>query len=304
MLIFFLTLKNAGGGLPPTAIDVADVPRVSGAAAWPGDGAISVEQFGRAVDRAVDRWLVGGNLWLALGLLRQHPDQFYFVAADHVGYAARSRRREKTGSVSVDFIGLGAMSLGLSTLVWAVNNGTEWGWTSTHILSLFGIAAVSLVVLIFAELKTKHPVFDVRVFQNQSFTLSFLARLLNTAIFQSTNFVFGIFLQRELRFSPIQAGQRLVPMAITSGMGALSLACSPTRYGPPSVVALSVMAASITMYFYTGLDVGATLLHIVTLTAMQSFFRSGTQATMTTMGTGHAAAGANYFGRGYGHAGA
>jgi hypothetical protein len=37
------------------------------------------------------------------------------------------------------------------------------------------------------------------------------------------------------------------------------------------------------MYFYAGLDVGATLLHIVTLTASQSFFRSGTQATMTTM---------------------
>jgi MFS transporter, DHA2 family, multidrug resistance protein len=49
------------------------------------------------------------------------------------------------------------------------------------------------------------------------------------------------------------------------------------------VVAFSVLASSITMYFYSGLDVGSTLLHIVMLTSLQSFFRSGTQATMTTM---------------------
>ena len=49
---------------------------------------------------------------------------------------------------------------------------------------------------------------------------------------------------------------------------------------------MTVLAASIMMYFYTDLDVGATLLHIVTLTALQSFFRSGTQSTMTTMALG------------------
>jgi len=126
----------------------------------------------------------------------------------------------------------------------------------------------------------------VRIFKNIPFTLSFLARVLNTAIFQSTNFIFGIFLQRELRFSPLQAGQQLVPMAITSGMGALGFGALADRMRIPGVVAISVLAASIMMYFYTGLDVGATLLHIVTLTALQSFFRSGTQSTMTTMALG------------------
>jgi DHA2 family multidrug resistance protein len=37
------------------------------------------------------------------------------------------------------------------------------------------------------------------------------------------------------------------------------------------------------MYFYSGIDVGSTLTHIVTVTALQSMFRSGAQATMTTM---------------------
>lgn len=282
-LIFFLTLKNAGGGLrqplsmslmyrafPPQqrglAMGLYQSSNLVGPLIAPLVGGWLVETFGW-------RWVFYANIPINfIGLLlimmvmpRELDDE----------------RREK--AVSVDFIGLGAMSLGLSTLVWAVNNGTEWGWDSKPILTLFGIAAVALVVLIVAELKNEHPVFEVRVFQNIPFTLSFLARLLNTAIFQSTNFIFGIFLQRELRFSPLQAGQRLVPMAVTSGMGALSFGALADRMQIPAVVAISVLASSIIMYFYAGLDIGATLMHIVVLTASQSFFRSGTQATMTTM---------------------
>jgi DHA2 family multidrug resistance protein len=150
-------------------------------------------------------------------------------------------------------------------------------------LSLFGIAALCFAVLLITELNTKHPIFEVRVFQNASFSLSFLARLFNTAIFQSTNFIFGIFLQRELRFSPLQAGQRLVPMAVSSGVGALGFGILSDRISIPVVVAISLLASSITMYFYSGIDVGSTLTHIVTVTALQSMFRSGAQATMTTM---------------------
>jgi MFS transporter, DHA2 family, multidrug resistance protein len=283
VLIFFLTLKNAGGGLrqplsmslmyrafPPQqrglAMGLYQASHMVGPLIAPLVGGWLVESFGW-------RWVFYVNipinlvalLLIMLVMPRELDDE----------------RRERPASV--DFMGLGAMSLGLSTLIWAVNNGTEWGWNSPYILNLFAIAAVSLVVLIFAELKTKHPVFEIRVFQNMSFTLSFLARLLNTAIFQSTNFIFGIFLQRELRFSPLQAGQRLVPMAVTSGMGALGFGMLADRIPIPGVVAFSVLASSITMYFYSGLDVGSTLLHIVMLTSLQSFFRSGTQATMTTM---------------------
>jgi EmrB/QacA subfamily drug resistance transporter len=283
VLIFFLTLKNAGGGLrqplsmslmyrtfPPQqrglAMGLYQASHMVGPLIAPLVGGWLVETFGW-------RWVFYVNIPINLVALLL----IMLVMPRELDDEKRER------PASVDFMGLGAMSLGLSTLVWAVNNGTEWGWNSPYILNLFGIAAVSLVVLIFAELKTKHPVFEIRVFQNVSFTLSFLGRLLNTAIFQSTNFIFGIFLQRELRFSPLQAGQRLVPMAVTSGMGALGFGMLADRMHVPAVVAFSVLASSITMYFYSGLDVGSTLLHIVALTSLQSFFRSGTQATMTTM---------------------
>jgi DHA2 family multidrug resistance protein len=188
--------------------------------------------------------------------------------------------------ISVDFIGLGTMTLSLSTLLWAVNNGTTWGWNSSYIIGLFGIAAVSFAIFLVNEIRARHPIFDIRVFKNGSFSLSFLARLLNTAIFQSTNFIFGIFLQRELRFSPLQAGQRLVPMAFTSGVGAVGWGILSDKISIPVVVALSLLASSISMYLYSGLDVGTSLTYIILVTVFQSLFRSGAQATMTTMALG------------------
>ncbi len=285
-LIFILTLKNAGGGLRQPlsmslmyrafpaqqrglAMGLYQSSHVVGPLIAPLIGGWIVETLGW-------RWVFYANIPINLVALLL----IMMVMPRDID----DERRKETGSV--DFLGLGSMSVGLSTLVWAVTHGTEWGWDSNPILSLFAIAAVALVFLVFVELKSKQPVFEVRVFQNIPFALSFLARLLNTAIFQSTNFIFGIFLQRELRFSPLQTGQRLMPMAVTSGLGALGFGALADRMRIPGVVAITVLLASVTMYFYTELDIGATLLHIVTLTALQSFFRSGTQATMTTMALG------------------
>ena len=282
-LIFFLTLKNAGGGLrQPLSMSLmyrAFPPEQRGLAMGLYQASHMV---GPLIAPLIGGWLVETFGWQSVFYVNI-PINLLSLLLIMLVMPRELDDERRSGPVSVDFIGLGAMSIGLSTLLWAINNGTLWGWNSSYILSLFAIAAVSFAILFATELNTKHPIFEIRVFQNASFSLSFIARLLNTAIFQSTNFIFGIFLQRELRFSPLQAGQRLVPMAVTSGVGALGFGILSDKMQTPVVVAISLLASSITMYFYSGIDVGSTLTHIVMVTAMQSMFRSGAQATMTTM---------------------
>ena len=282
-LILFLTLKNAGGGLrQPLSMSLmyrAFPPHQRGLAMGLYQASHMV---GPLIAPLVGGWLVETFGWRSVFYVNI-PINLVSLLLIMFVMPRELDDGKRQGPVSVDFIGLGAMSLGLSTLLWAINNGTQWGWDSSYILSLFGFAAVSLIVLLVTELNAKHPIFEIRIFQNASFTLSFFARLLNTAIFQSTNFIFGIFLQRELRFSPLQAGQRLVPMAVSSGVGALGFGILSDKIQIPFVVAFSLLASSITMYFYSGLDVGSTLAHIVLVTASQSLFRAGAQATMTTM---------------------
>jgi DHA2 family multidrug resistance protein len=285
-LILFLTLKNAGGGLrQPLSMSLMYRAFPSHQRGLAMGLYQASHMVGPLIAPLVGGWLVETFGWRSVFYVNIPINLFALLLIMFV-MPRELDDGKREWPASVDFVGLGAMSIGLSTLLWAVNNGTQWGWDSSNILSLFAIAAVSCVVLILTELKTKHPIFEVRVFQNASFTLSFIARLLNTAIFQSTNFIFGIFLQRELRFSPLQAGQRLVPMAVTSGAGALGFGILSDKIQIPVAVAFSLLASSITMYFYSALDVGSTLTHIVLVTSLQSLFRSGAQATMTTMALG------------------
>jgi MFS transporter, DHA2 family, multidrug resistance protein len=285
-LILFLTLKNAGGGLrQPLSMSLMYRAFPSHQRGLAMGLYQASHMVGPLIAPLVGGWLVETFGWRSVFYVNIPINLFALLLIMFV-MPRELDDGKREWPASVDFVGLGAMSIGLSALLWAVNNGTQWGWDSFNILSLFAIAAVSFMLLIFTELKTKHPIFEVRVFQNASFTLSFIARFLNTAFFQSTNFIFGIFLQRELRFSPLQAGQRLVPMSVTAGAGALGFGILSDKIQIPVAVAFSLLASSITMYFYSGLDVGSTLTHIVLVTSLQSLFRSGAQATMTNMALG------------------
>ena len=285
-LIFFLALKNAGGGLrQPLTMSMmysAFPPHQRGLAMGLYQGSHMV---GPLIAPLVGGWLVETFGWRSVFYVNI-PINFLSLLFIMLVLPKEAESEKRAWPRSIDFVGLATMMLCLSTLLWAINNGTTWGWNSSYIVGLFAVAAVSLLIFLFTELKVKHPILNIRVFKNGAFTLSFLARLLNNGIFQSTNFIFGIFLQRELRFSPLQAGQRLVPMAFTSGVGAIGWGVLADRISIPVVVAASLVASSISMYFYSQLDVGASLAYIILVTVFQSLFRSGAQATMTTMSLG------------------
>ncbi|MBI2985390.1 MAG: DHA2 family efflux MFS transporter permease subunit [Deltaproteobacteria bacterium] len=285
-LIFFVTLKNAGGGLRQPlsmallyrafpshqrglAMGLYQASHMVGPLLAPLLGGWLVEEFGW---RSVFYINIPINILSLLLIMLVMPKDF--------------ETQERKWPASVDFIGLVTMGLCLSTLLWAVNDGKRLGWDSNYIVSLFSVSAVSCVLFLYTELKTRYPIVEIKVFKNVSFTLSFLARLFNTGIFQSTNFIFGIFLQRELRFSPLEAGQRLVPMAFASGIGGVVWGILSDKINMPAAVAASLVASSVTMHLYSKLEVGISHTYIILVTMFQSLFRSGAQATMTTLALG------------------
>lgn len=286
VLIFFLMLKSAGGGLRQPlsmsmlyrafpshqrglAMGLYQASHMMGPLFAPLLGGWLVEKFGW---RSVFYVNIPINILALLFIMLVMPKEV--------------EAQERKQPPSVDFIGLTTMGLCLSTLLWGVHNGKTLGWDSPYIVSLFSVSAISGAIFLFTELNTKYPVVELGVFKNVSFALSFLVRLFNTGIFFCTNFIFGIFLQRELRFSPLQAGQRLVPMAFASGIGGVFWGFLSDKVSIPAVIAVSLLASSVTMHLYSKLELGTSLAYIILVTVFQSLFRSGAQATMTTLALG------------------
>src|SRR5262245_37340118 len=144
-LVFFLTLKNAGGGLRQPlsmsmmyqvfpshqrglAIGLYQASQMVGPLIAPLVGGWLVEQFGW---RSVFYVNIPINFFSLLLIMFLMP---------------RDAETEKLGwPGSVDFIGLGTLTLCLSTLLLGVNNGRTFGWDSSYILGLFAVSAVSCV---------------------------------------------------------------------------------------------------------------------------------------------------------------
>ena len=279
-LIFFLALKNAGGGLrQPLSMSILYRSFPANQRGLAMGFYQASHMMGPLLAPLLGGWLVENFGWRSVFYINI-PINILALLLIMAVMPKDLDAQEKKRPPSVDFLGLASMGACLSTLLWAVNNGQTLGWDSPHIMSLFSISAISGSIFVITELNSEYPIVELRVFKNISFTLSFLVRLLNTGIFFSTNFIFGIFLQRELKFTPLQAGQRLMPMAFASGVGGIFWGYLSDKITIPTVISISLLASSISMYFYSKMELGTSLTFIVMVTIFQALFRSGSQATM------------------------
>ncbi|MFT9849518.1 DHA2 family efflux MFS transporter permease subunit [Aneurinibacillus sp. REN35] len=107
---------------------------------------------------------------------------------------------------------LAALSAG--TLLYALSNGQSVGWTSFEIVALLFISFWSLVFLLWVETGKEHPIIDLSLFKNSTFTLSVITASLVTIGMFGGVFLTPIFLQSIQGVSAIDTGIILIPQAI------------------------------------------------------------------------------------------
>ncbi len=79
------------------------------------------------------------------------------------------------GFLSIDYIGLSLVALGLGALQIVLDKGQEDDWFSSHFIVFFSvIAGTCLVAAVFWLLRQKDPIIDVRLFKQRSFGLACL----------------------------------------------------------------------------------------------------------------------------------
>jgi len=78
----------------------------------------------------------------------------------------------KRRSEVVDYLGIGLLAIGISTLQVALDKGQQEDWLASPFIVAMLIAAISsLVGFVWRELATEHPVVDLRVFKNATYSL-------------------------------------------------------------------------------------------------------------------------------------
>ena len=121
---------------------------------------------------------------------------------------------------SIDFYGLGTLTISLFCLVLALMNGNLKGWGSSYILTLFVLGGFNLLAFVVGELRIKHPMLDPRLFKIRSFTGSAIAAFTVSAGVYALLYYLSIYMQNYLGFSALGAGLRFLPMSVLVLLGA------------------------------------------------------------------------------------
>lgn len=158
--------------------------------------------------------------------------------------------QDRPAGVIEKFDPLGAVLFiaGLTTLLYALNQGHTAGWGSPVILSLLAASLVLLAVFIYVESKIDSPILDLSLFtRSRIFTGATLSALLNYICVYSILFLMPFYLITGRHLDPAQAGLLLSSQPVIMALVAPVSGTLSDRLGTrwPSVAGMLLLAAGL-----------------------------------------------------------
>ncbi len=161
-------------------------------------------------------------------------------------------------SRSFDLIGFISMTLFLVFLLLALSDGNAaWntdGWTSGFIMSCFGIAFVSFVIFITAELTVKHPIIDLRILKFRNFGMANIMLFIFGLAFFGNSFLLPLYLQNSLNYTALQAGLVFFPVGIIQAIMSPIAGWMTDKLNPKIPIFVGVMLTFFSMFLYRDLS--------------------------------------------------
>lgn len=131
--------------------------------------------------------------------------------------------RTRRAGVTVDYVGIGLLAIGVAALQVMLDKGQEEDWFGSHfIVGLAVVATLCLVSLVVWEWYSANPIIDVRLFRKRNFASATLMMFILGVLLFSSLVMMPQFLQTELGYTSERAG------LVLSGGALVMLVTMPT----------------------------------------------------------------------------
>ena len=164
----------------------------------------------------------------------------------------------KRGEGGIDYWGIGYLALGIGCLQVMLDKGQEEDWFGSHfILWLFVLCIVGFVFFLVRELSTQHPVVQLSVFRNRSYSTGvFLMTVLGFVLYGST-VLLPLWLQTLMGYSALEAGLALLPRGLGSFLFMPIVGMLMSKIEPRKLLAAGLLVASYSLYALSRLNTNA-----------------------------------------------
>ncbi|MBZ5553779.1 MAG: DHA2 family efflux MFS transporter permease subunit [Acidobacteriia bacterium] len=149
----------------------------------------------------------------------------------------------------VDYWGIGLLAVGIGALQIVLDKGQEEDWFSSHwITTLAIVSSMTLVLFVIHQLRTKHPVVNLRVLRLRTFSAGvFLMTVLGFVLYGSL-VLLPILLQTLLGYPALDAGIAMFPRGLGSFIAMPVVGAIMSRFDPRKLLAFGLIGAAFTLF--------------------------------------------------------
>src|ERR1700712_1323716 len=155
----------------------------------------------------------------------------------------------------VDYWGIGMLTVGIGALQIVLDKGQQEDWFASSFITMMAvISAVTLVSLVVHELRTDHPIVDLRVFKERSYAVGvFLMTVVGFVLYGSL-VLLPIMLQTVLGYPSLQAGIAMAPRGIGSFFMMPITGLMTGRFDARKLLSTGLVVGAITLLWLSRLN--------------------------------------------------
>ena len=301
----FATMSALGGAAPNESVLIATraLMGIGGALMWPailgmtfeilpdekaglaGGIILGAAGLGNAIGPLIGGVLTDLASWRWIFFLNV-PISIFAVL---VTYFLVHVKEPESADHKIDYPGVASISIGLVSLLIALDQAAAWGWGDPRVVGLLAVAVVLLLAFIPIERRADlHALVPREVMRNRSFTASCVAILFMSATFFAALLYLPQFMQKQLGYSPLEAGVGVLPFLATFAL--VSFVAGPLydRVGAKRLAVLGAACITLAPFLfslvdggsgYSSLVVGMVVLGI----GVGSFYPTATTAGVTSV---------------------
>ena len=158
----------------------------------------------------------------------------------------------------VDYWGIGMLSVGMASLQVMLDKGQEEDWFASDMIRILCfLAIVGLGAFIIRELRTRHPIVDLRIFKVRTYATGvFMMTVLGFVLYGSTVLI-PIWLQTLMGYPSLQAGLAMLPRGLGSFLMMPIVGLLMSKVEPRKLLAAGVVLAAISLFQLAHLNLNA-----------------------------------------------
>ncbi|HVQ58931.1 MAG TPA: MFS transporter [Solirubrobacterales bacterium] len=189
----------------------------------------------------------------------------------------------------IDYRGITTLSLGLVSLLVALDQVDDWGWGDPKVLGLLALAVAMLLTFIPVERRAgAHALVPREVMRNRSFTASCVAILFMSATFFAALLYLPQFMENQFGYSPLESGIGLLPFLGTFALVSFIAGPLYNRLGAKPLAVFGAACITLAPFLFSQVDsssgYGALVPGMVVLgIGIGSFYPTATTAGVTSV---------------------